>query len=173
MKDDEGCFIFFDESAINFRARDGNLLHSLPVSCLKGRMVELYHRERHLLLQVASENIASSVASSDAESGSRKRRTLASGQLKSKRARISRSQPSQADPTVHGQYWSIEEAEWLYNRVFDGESVDFHNIAKQMNGLLGIDREPRSIGSFARKFLQWRAPKLSPSAWANSTDQIL
>jgi len=67
----------------------------------------------------------------------------------------------------------MEEAEWLYNRVFDGESVDFHNIAKQMNGLFGIDREPRSIGSFARQFLQWRAPKLSPSAWANSSDQIL
>lgn len=173
VKDGEGCFIFFDENAINFRARDGNLLHSLPVSCLKGRMVELYHRERHLLLQAAGENIASSVASSDAESGRRKRRALASGQLKSKRVRISRSQPSQADPTVHGQYWSMEEAEWLYNRVFDGESVDFHNIAKQMNGLFGIDRESRSIGSFARQFLQWRAPKLSPSAWANSSNQIL
>lgn len=74
---------------------------------------------------------------------------------------------------VHGQYWSMEEAEWLYNRVFDGESVDFHDIAKQMNGLFGIDREPRSTGSFVRQLLQWRALKLSPSAWANSSDQIL
>ena len=46
-------------------------------------------------------------------------------------------------------------------------------LPKEMNGLFGIDREPRSIGSFARQFLQWRAPKLSPSAWANSSDQIL
>lgn len=47
VKDDEGCFIFFDENAINFRAGDGNLLYSLPVSCLIERMVELYHWERH------------------------------------------------------------------------------------------------------------------------------
>lgn len=103
VKDDEGCFIFFDENAINFRAKDGNLLHSLPVSCSKGRIVELYRRERHLLLQAAGENIVSSVASSDADSGRHKRRALASEQLKSKRVRLSRSQPSQADPTVHGR----------------------------------------------------------------------
>ena len=32
-------------------------------------------------------------------------------------------------------------------------------LPNKMNGLFGIDREPRSIGSFARQFLQWRAPK--------------
>ena len=131
VKDDKGCFVFFDENATNFRARDGNLLHSLRVSCLKGRMAGLYHRGRHLLLQAAGENIASSVASSDAVSGRHNRRALASGQRKSKRVMISRNQPSQADPGVHRQYWSMEEAEWLYNRVFDGASVDFHDIVKQ------------------------------------------
>jgi len=32
LKDDEGCFVFFDKDGINIRARDRKLLHSLPVS---------------------------------------------------------------------------------------------------------------------------------------------
>ncbi|PGH16888.1 hypothetical protein AJ80_05032 [Polytolypa hystricis UAMH7299] len=32
LKDNEECFIFFDKDGINFRARDGKLLHHLPAS---------------------------------------------------------------------------------------------------------------------------------------------
>ena len=61
------------------------------------------------------------------------------------------------------------------NRVFGGESVELHNIAnKGTNDLFGIDREPKLTGSFARQFLQWRAPKpFSQCLGANSSDQIL
>ena len=57
---------------------------------------------------------------------------------------------------------TMGEARWLYNRVFDGESVNFHDLAKHMNGFCGIDRELRSPGSFARWPLQRRVPKIFP-----------
>ena len=104
IKNSEGYYIFFDKRIQSVFAQETETCCILCL-CLafKGRIVELYHRERHLLLQAAGENIASSIASSDAESGRRKRRASASEQLRLKRVRLSRSQPSQADPTVHGQ----------------------------------------------------------------------
>jgi hypothetical protein len=192
LKDDEGCFIFFDKDGINFRARDGKLLHSLPVSEFCGRMVELYNHERHLQLQTATENISSSAASSDMRSRTRKRRAAAASEEPiTKRVRRSLRQRSQAhpnnrdldgnqqtplsieSPAASRQHWSVEEAEWLYNQVSNGKPVDFHNVAKQMNDLFGINRSPGSITNFANRQLQWKAPKLPPGEWANNSDQSL
>ena len=191
LKDDEGCFVFFDKDGINIRARDRKLLHSLPVSEFCGRMVELYNHERHLQLQTAAENISSSAASSDKESGTRKRQAAASEEPITKRVRMSLRQPSQAhpnngdldgnqqtplsvkSPAASRQHWSVEEAEWLYNKVSNGKPVDFHNVTKQMNDHFGIDRSPGSIRSFAILQLQWKAPKLPPSEWGNNSNQSL
>ena len=191
LKDDEECSVFFDKDGINFRARDGKLLHYLPVSEFRGRLVELYNRERHLQLQTATENISSSAASSDMKSGTRKRRAAASEEPITKRVRRSLRQRSQAhpnngdldgnqktslsvkSPAASRQHWSVEEAEWLYNQVSNGKSVDFHNVAKQMNDLFGVDRSPGSIRCFAIHCLQWKAPKLPPEEGRNNFDQSL
>ena len=188
---DDGCFVFFDKDGINFRARDGKLLHCLPVSGFRGRLVELYNHERHLQLQTATENISSSAASSDMKSGTRKRRAAASEEPITKRVRRSLRQRSQAhpnngdldgnqktslsvkSPAASRQHWSVEEAEWLYNQVSNGKSVDFHNVAKQMNDLFGVDRSPGSIRCFAIHCLQWKVPKLPPDEWGNNSNQSL
>jgi hypothetical protein len=191
LKDDEECFVFFDQDGINFRARDGKLLHHLPVSEFRGRLVELYNHERHLQLQTATENISSSAASSVMKSGTRKRQAAASEELITKRVRRSLRQRSQAhpnngdldgnqqtplsvkSPAASRQYWSVEEAEWLYNQVSNGKPVDFHNVAKQTNGLFGIDRSPQSIRSWAMIYLQWKTPKLPSNEWKNTFNQSL
>jgi hypothetical protein len=191
LKDDEECFVFFDKDGINFRARDGKLLHHLPVSEFRARLVELYNHERHLQLQTATENISSSAASSDMKSGTCKRRAAASEEPITKRVRRSLRQRSQAhpnngdldgnqqtplsvkSPAATRQHWSVGEAEWLYNQVSNGKPVDFHNVAKQMNDLFGIDRSPGSIRCFAIQHLQWKAPILPPEEWRNNSDQSL
>lgn len=191
LKDDEECFVSFDKDGINFRARDGKLLHHLPVSEFRGRLVELYNHERHLQLQTATENISSSAASSDMKSRICKRRAAASEEPITKRVRRSLRQRSQAHPSngdpdgnqqtplsvkspaATRQHWSVGEAEWLYNQVSNGKPVDFHNLAKQMNDLFGIDRSPGSIRCFAIRHLQWKAPKLPPAEWRNNSDQSL
>jgi len=191
LKDDEECFIFFDKDGLNFRARDGKLLHPSPVSEFRGRLVELYNHERHLQLQTVTENISSSAASSDMKSGTRKQRAAASEELITKRVRRSLRQRSQAhpnngdldgnqqtplsvkSPAAPRQHGSVEEAEWLYDQVSNGKPVDFHNATKQTNDRFGIDRSPGSIRCFATHPLQWKAPKLPPDEWGNNSDQSL
>ncbi|KAI9775851.1 MAG: hypothetical protein M1839_000725 [Geoglossum umbratile] len=184
MQDDEECFIFFDRDGINFRAGDGKLLHHLPVSEFPGRLVELYDHERHLQLQTATENISSSAASSDMKSGTRKRRAAVFEEPLTKQVRKSLSQahPNNRDqqaplpirsPAESRQGWSVEEAEWLYNQVFNGRPVDFRNVAKQMNDLFGIDRSPGSICTFAILHFQWKTLKLPPDEWGNNSSQSL
>ncbi len=94
LKDDEECLVFFDKDGINFRARDGKLLHHLPVSEFRGRLVELYNHEHHLQLQTATKNISSSATSSDIKSGTCKRRVAASREPITKRVRRSLRQRS-------------------------------------------------------------------------------
>ncbi len=181
LKDDEECFVFFDKDEINFRARDGRMLHPLPVSEFRRRLVELYNHERYLQLQKATENISSSAASSDMKSGTRKRRAAASEEPITKR---SKAYPNNGDldgnqqtplsvksPAASRQHWAVEEAEWLYNQVANGNPVGFHHVAKQMNDLFGIDRSPGSIRCFAINHLQRKAPKLPPDEGGNNSDQ--
>jgi hypothetical protein len=98
LKDDEGCFVFFDKDSINFRARDGKLLQSLRVSEFCERMIELYNHERHLQLQNTTENTSSTAASSGMKSGTRKRQAAASEEPITKQVRMSLRQPSQGHP---------------------------------------------------------------------------
>ena len=125
------------------------------------------------------------------KSRTRKRRAAASEEPITKRVRRSLRQRSQAhpnngdldgnqqtslsvkSPAASRQYWSVEEAEWLYNQASNGKPVDFHNVAKQMNDLFGIDRSLGSIRCFAIHCLQWKAPKLPPDEWGNNSNQSL
>lgn len=55
LKDDEERFLSPDKDGISFCARDGKLLHHLPVSEFCGRLVELSNHECRLLLQIGCE----------------------------------------------------------------------------------------------------------------------
>lgn len=119
LKKVEECFFSCDDR-INFRARDGKLLHHLARSELRGRKLELYSHERQFQPQKDSPRTSTSVASSDGESGTRKRQAAKSKKLKAKRVKRSNSQPNTDDEDLDGNQqkpladnsrcrWSVEE----------------------------------------------------------------
>lgn len=140
VEDDEGLFIYFNENGINLRARNGNLLHSLHVSGLRGPLLEAYNRERRLQLQ-AGKNTGLSALSEDAKAGDLKKGNLPSAKpLKSR----------QVTAGGHDK-WSTEEAEWFYGKLLIEQSTDLHGLAKALNELFGADRTAVSMRAFARQ----------------------
>lgn len=167
---------------INFRARDGELLHHLARSELRERKLELYSHERQFQLQKNSSRTLTSVASSDGKSGTRKRQAAKSEKLKAKRVKRSSSQLNTDDEDLDGNQqkpladnsrcrWSVEEAEWLHTQISRAKPVYFDDFAKRMKELFGTDRSRDSVSAFAINHLHWKAPTPPSGAWGNNSDQ--
>lgn len=160
IKDDEGLFIYFVESGINLRVRDGTLLHSLDVSKLKGTLLKYYNRERRLQLQ-ADKTTCLSALTKDLRPVDLKKGTSPS------------AKPLKTTPvaTSGRKAWSTDEAEWLYGRLFVKQSTDFVSLAKAFKELFGIDRTWQSLRGFARNSLHWTPGDRPPRAWHPSSEQ--
>ena len=153
-EDDEGLFVWFDESEINFRARNGSLLHSLHVSEMKGPLLEYFNRERCLQLK-PDQNTSLSELSEDARPGD----------LKKGIAPSVKPPKSRQGTRPGGDIWSTEEVEWLYDKLYIEQLSDFHSLAEALKERFGVDRGAVCVRDFARQGLHWTSRKQPPQTW--------
>lgn len=159
-------------------------------SGLQGNLLNLYSQERQSRIDEAFSESLTSVALDGKDGGIRSRKIYVAKAAKAEKRRTKRAKRSSSRPDVdnrgfhandsktvaahfrrHPRHrWSIEEAEWVYTRMFIENLVNFDDISRQMKVQFDIDRSLRALPMIQ---LHWKAPDPSPEAWSNNSDQCL